>query len=38
MSTLTLVLALVLTLGSVFITGVLASQYGLNPESFFGDG
>jgi hypothetical protein len=38
MSTLTLILALMLMLGSVFITGVLASQYALNPESFFGEG
>jgi hypothetical protein len=36
MATLTLILALMLTIGSVFMTGVLASRYGINDESFFG--
>jgi len=37
MATLTLILALMLTIGSVFMTGVLASRYGINDESFFGE-
>jgi hypothetical protein len=35
MSTITLILALMLTLGIVFITGVLASRYEVNCESFY---
>jgi hypothetical protein len=35
MATLTLVIALVLTAGSVFLTSVLASRYGVNDESVF---
>jgi hypothetical protein len=35
MATLTLVIALTLTAGSVFLTSVLASRYGINDESFF---
>jgi hypothetical protein len=38
MSTLALILALMLTLGIVFVTGVLASRYPVNHESFFGEG
>ena len=37
MSTLTLILALTLTVGSILITGFLASQYGDSLETFFGD-
>jgi hypothetical protein len=35
MSTLVLILALMLTVGIVLITGVVASQYGGGPENFF---
>jgi hypothetical protein len=35
MATLTLVIALMLTVGSVFLTSVLASRYGINDESAF---
>jgi hypothetical protein len=35
MATLTLVIALMLTAASVFLTSVLASRYGINDESFF---
>jgi hypothetical protein len=35
MATLTLVIALMLTAGSVFLTSVLASRYGINDEGFF---
>ena len=37
MTTLVLILALMLTLGITFITGILASQYGVNTESFLGE-
>jgi hypothetical protein len=35
MATLTLVVALMLAAGSVILTSVLASRYGINDESFF---
>jgi hypothetical protein len=35
MSTLVLILALMLTLGIVVVTGVLASQYAISPGDFF---
>jgi hypothetical protein len=35
MATLVLVLALLLTLGTVLIAGVLATKYEVGPESFF---
>jgi hypothetical protein len=35
MTTLTLVIALMLTAGSIFLTSVLASRYGINDESVF---
>jgi hypothetical protein len=38
MSTLILILALMLTLGIVLITGVLASQYAISPGDFFDEG
>jgi hypothetical protein len=37
MATLTLTLGLTLILAIVFITGVLASRYGISPESFLGE-
>jgi hypothetical protein len=38
MATTTLMLALMLTLGIVLITGVLASRYEVSPESLSGEG
>jgi hypothetical protein len=35
MATLTLVIAIMLTTGSVFLISVIASRYGINDESFF---
>jgi hypothetical protein len=35
MATLTLVIALMLAAGSVFLTSVLASRHGMNDESLF---
>jgi hypothetical protein len=35
MATLTLIIALMLTAGSVFLTSVLATRYGINDESIF---
>jgi hypothetical protein len=35
MATLTLVIALMLTAGSVLLTSVLASRYGISNESVF---
>jgi hypothetical protein len=35
MATLTLVIAIMLTAGSIFLASVLASRYGINDESFF---
>jgi hypothetical protein len=35
MTTLTLLLMLTLTAGSVLLTSVLASRYGINDETFF---
>jgi TRAP-type C4-dicarboxylate transport system permease small subunit len=35
MTTLTLVLALILTAGIVLLTSAVASRYGINDESFF---
>jgi hypothetical protein len=38
MSTLTLILVLVLTVGSVLIIGVMASRPALDPDGFIGEG
>jgi hypothetical protein len=35
MTTLTLIIALILTAGSVLLTSVLASRYGINDETLF---
>ena len=35
MTTLTLIIALMLTAGSVLLTSVLASRYGINDENSF---
>jgi hypothetical protein len=37
MVTLTLILALMLTLGAVFMTGVVATQYEIKLKAFGGD-
>jgi len=38
MATLTLIFLLMLTVGSVLITGVIASRFGVNPHNFLGEG
>jgi len=35
MTTITLILALIFTVGIVFITGALASRYGVDPETWY---
>ena len=38
MSALTLIVLLILTVGSVLITGVIASRLGVSPDNFLGEG
>jgi len=38
MATLTLLLVLMLAVGGVLITGVIASRFGVSPDSFLGGG